>query len=65
MKLIVKTASHGIAAGEYQGDKLRNLLADKRYSVTSLVSRGYARWVHDDHVPAQQRPATKTDQPAS
>ena len=59
MKLIVKTASHGIAAGEYQGDKLRTLLAEKRYSVTSLVSRGYAKWVHDTTAKPAAKPADK------
>lgn len=48
MKLIVTTASHGIDAGEYTGAQLRTLIHDRRYSVTSLVARGHARWVHED-----------------
>lgn len=62
MKLIVTTAAHGIKTGEYTGDALSQLMQKNRYGVTSLVSRGQARWQHKDQKPAAD-PAPVTGTP--
>lgn len=66
MKLIVNTTAHGIKAGEYKGEALKQLLSKNRLGVTSLVSRGQAKWDHEDKKPeAEQTQATKADKPSA